>query len=47
MKTINNTEILLKAIEIELNKILKADLKAYRLSQLKEAINYQGAVKAA
>lgn len=47
MKTINNTELLLKAFDIQLKKMLQADLKAYRTAQLKNGGSNQGSKKAA
>ncbi|OKS89340.1 hypothetical protein [Mucilaginibacter polytrichastri] len=47
MKTINKTDLMLKALDIELKKILQADLETYRTMQLIAAINNQGARKAA
>ncbi|NCD69591.1 hypothetical protein [Mucilaginibacter agri] len=46
MKTINNTDLLLRSIDIQLKKMLQADLKAYRTAQHKNG-NNQGAKKAA
>jgi len=45
MKTINKTQILLKAIDIELKALLEQDLKAFRAAQKQG--NNQGAKKAA
>jgi len=47
MKTINKTDLMLKALDIELKRILQADLEAYRTKQLIAAINNQSAKKAA
>lgn len=47
MKTLNNTDLLLRSIDIQLKKMLQADLKAYRTTQLKNGNNNQGAKKAA
>lgn len=46
MKTINKTDLMLKALDIELKRILAADLEAYRTKQLIAAIN-QSVQKAA
>ncbi|MCJ8208295.1 hypothetical protein MUY27_01155 [Mucilaginibacter sp. RS28] len=46
MKTINNTQILLKSIDIELKNLLQKDLRAFREAQHKTG-NNQGAKKAA
>ncbi|WP_345948021.1 MULTISPECIES: hypothetical protein [unclassified Mucilaginibacter] len=47
MKSVNNTQILAKSIDIQLKKMLEKDLKAYRQSLVrKEGIN-QGNKQAA
>ncbi|WDF55675.1 hypothetical protein [Mucilaginibacter sp. KACC 22063] len=46
MKTINNTDLLLKAFDIELKKMLQQDIKNFRTAQVKNG-NNQGAKKAA
>ena len=46
MKTINKTQLLLKAIDIELKALLEQDLRAFRAAQVKQG-NNQGAKKAA
>jgi hypothetical protein len=38
MKTINKTDILLKALDIELKKLLKQDLQNFRAAQLKNQL---------
>jgi len=48
MKTLNTqTQILSKAIDIELKKLLQQDLEKYRLSQLKNTGINQGNKQAA
>lgn len=47
MKTINNTQILQKSIDIELRKILQNDLKSFRSAQQRNTGSNQGAKKAA
>lgn len=47
MKTLNTTQILSKAIDIELKKILQKDLESYRLAQLKKQNISQGTKQAA
>jgi hypothetical protein len=48
MKAINtSTQILLKAIDIELKALLQQDLKAYHVAQLKKKGINQGPVKQA
>jgi hypothetical protein len=47
MKTLNTDQILVKSIDIELKKILKKDLEAYRLAQLKKQDSNQGNKQAA
>ena len=47
MKTINKTDLMLKALDIELKRILQADLETYRTMQLIAAINNRGVKKAA
>ena len=38
MKTINKTDILLKALDIELKKLLQQDLQNFRAVQLKNQL---------
>ncbi|GAB2699282.1 hypothetical protein GCM10027037_24790 [Mucilaginibacter koreensis] len=38
MKTINKTDILLKALDIELKKLLQQDLQNFRAAQLKNQL---------
>ncbi|WP_158828192.1 hypothetical protein [Mucilaginibacter lacusdianchii] len=48
MKTLNtSTQLLLKAIDIELKALLQQDLKAYHVSQLRKKGINQGATKQA
>ena len=47
MKTVNNTQILGKSIDIQLKKLLQNDLKSFRSVQQNTAGSNQGAKKAA
>jgi len=47
MKTLNTSQIQLKAIDIDLKKALQQDLKNYRLTQLKIQTTNQGNKQAA
>jgi hypothetical protein len=47
MKTVDKTQLLIKAIDLELRALLKQDITNYRIAQLKKQGNNQGINKQA